>query len=121
MYEFSLTQTLNNAIQRLCFSFGWRKVRRIMIKVGGMRKVNPELMAFIFAALSKDTPAEGALLSVMIMPVTLHCHSCGRKGYREDTEFMCPSCGSRNIEILTGLEIATIEALEVEGSPFNNE
>ena len=114
MYEFALTNTLNNAVQNLCRQAGWKKIRRVMIKVGGMRKINPELMAFIFSAVSKDTPAEGALLSIMIMPVTLHCYSCGRRNYREDTEFMCPSCGSRNVTLITGLEFA-LEALEVEG------
>lgn len=121
MYEFALTNSVNNAIQKLCFETGWSKVYRVMVKVGGMRKVNPELMSFIFSALSKDTPAEGAILSVMIMPVTLYCYSCGRTGYREDTEFMCPSCGSRNVSLLSGLELA-IEVLEVEGNPlFNHE
>ena len=113
MYEFSLTHSVNDAVQNLCRRSGWRKVRRILLKVGGMRKVNPELMSFIFAALSKDTPAEGALLSVMMLPVTIRCFSCGRTGTREDSEFMCPSCGSRNVELISGLELA-IEVLEVE-------
>ena len=120
MYEFSLTKTVNNAVQRLCVNAGWSKVYRVMVKVGGMRKVNPELMSFIFSAITKDTPAEGAILSVMIMPVTLYCYSCGRRGYREDTEFQCPSCGSRNIQLLSGLELS-LEVLEVEGNPFNHE
>ena len=113
MYEFSLTHSVNDAVQNLCRLSGWRKVRRILLKIGGMRKVNPELMSFIFAALSKDTPAEGAILSVMILPVTIRCFSCGRTGTREDSEFMCPSCGSRNVELISGLELA-IEVLEVE-------
>lgn len=113
LYEFSLTHSVNDAVQNLCRRSGWRKVRRILLKIGGMRKVNPELMSFIFAALSKDTPAEGAILSVMMLPVTVRCFSCGRTGTREDSEFMCPSCGSRNVELISGLELA-IEVLEVE-------
>lgn len=115
MYEFSLTNSVNNAVQRLCKQTGWKKVRRIMVKVGGMRKVNPELMAFIFAAVSKDTPAEGALLSVMMLPVTLKCYSCGKIVTREDTELVCPLCGSSNVQILSGHELA-IESLEVESN-----
>ena len=91
-----------------------------MLKIGGMRKVNPELMAFIFAAVSKDTPAEGAILSVMIIPVTIKCFACGRTGTREDSEFMCPYCGSRNVHLLSGLELS-IEVLEVESSLLNHE
>ncbi|MBQ7168422.1 MAG: hydrogenase maturation nickel metallochaperone HypA [Synergistaceae bacterium] len=118
MFEFTLTNSVNNALQRLCRDTGWRKVRRVMVKVGGVRNVNPELMAFIFSAVSKDTPAEGALLSVMLLPVTLKCHSCGRISTREDSDFVCPLCGSKNVQILSGLEL-NIEALEVESNNFN--
>ena len=113
MYEYSLTNSVNNAVLSLCKKAGWSKVNRIMVKIGGMRPVNPELMAFIFAALSKDTPAEGAIFSIMLIPVTVHCFACGKTGIREDTQFLCPSCGSRNVQLLTGLEFS-IEVLEVE-------
>ncbi len=120
MYEYSLTHSVNNTVQVLCRWFSWKKVNRITIKVGGMKQVNPELMTFIFAAVSKDTPAEGAILSVMIIPTTYHCYSCGREGMREDTQFLCPHCGSKNVKLLSGQEFS-IEILEVEGGLFSNE
>ena len=113
MYEFSVTQTVNNAILNLCEQAGWDKVKKILVKVGGIRKVNPELMSFIFTVLSEGTPTEGATFSVMCLPVALKCKACGRKGYRDDGEIICPSCGSKDVKILSGSEIS-IESLEVE-------
>ncbi|MDY6399984.1 MAG: hydrogenase maturation nickel metallochaperone HypA [Synergistales bacterium] len=113
MYEFSLTNSVANTALALCKKAGWSKIRRILVKVGSMRKINPELMSFIFTSLVKDTPAEDALLSVMIIPVTLHCYTCGHVSVREDTQFLCPSCESRNVQLLSGLEF-NIEVLEVE-------
>ena len=113
MYEFSLTRSVNNAVLGLCKEAGWSKVRRILIKIGGLRKVNPELMACIFSVISEGTPAEGADFSVMKIPVTMHCYSCGHNGYREDSEILCPSCGSNNVKLLSGFELS-IEYLEVE-------
>ena len=109
---------MSEALQNLCRITGWKKVRRVMIRVGGVRKINPELIAFIFAAAAKDTPAEGALLSVMIVPVTVKCLSCGKISVSEDPEFACPMCGSKNVNILSGLEL-NIEALEVENDTLN--
>ena len=98
---------------KLCQDTGWKKIRRLMVKVGGMRPINPELMSFIFAAMSKGTPAEGAVMSVLIIPVTVYCYNCGRTNTRVDTQFLCPSCGSRNVQLLSGLEF-NIEVIEVE-------
>lgn len=108
-----MTSSVAGTILALCKKSGWSKIRRVLLKIGGMRKVNPELMSFIFTSLVKDTPAEGALLSVMIIPVTLKCYACGHINIREDTQFLCSSCGSRNVQLLAGLEF-NIEVLEVE-------
>lgn len=113
MYEFQLTNRLNNAIQDVCSMFRVKKVNRILIKAGAMRKINPEVMSFIFSSVSRGTPAEGAVLSVMIVPATFRCYSCGKTGTSDSTEFMCPHCGSRNVDLITGLEMC-VDFLEVE-------
>ena len=120
MYEISLSNTLSKTILKLCSDSGWDRIRRILVKIGGIRKVDPELMTFIFAGLTKDTPAEGAILSIMMIPLTLECKSCGRVASREDSELICPLCGSRKVNILSGLELS-IEALEVEKDFYKNE
>ena len=112
-YEFSLTRTVNNAVLNLCRQSGWTRVRHIVCKIGGLRKVNPELMASAFDVVSKGTPTEGANFSVMILPIIFRCKACGRDAHSESTVFICPLCGSRNVDPLSGLEIA-IEFLEVE-------
>ena len=113
MYEFALARSVNNVVLQMCEKSGWTRVRHIVLKIGGMRKVNPELMTFIFSLISLGTPTEGAIFSIMFLPVLFHCHSCGREASREDTEFACPLCGSRDVTLLSGLELA-IELLEVE-------
>ena len=114
MYEFSLTRSVNNAVLGLCQRSGWGRVRHIVVKIGGMRKVNPELMTFAFNVVSQGTPTEGASLSIMLLPVIFRCRACGRDAESESTEFACPLCGSRDVELLSGLELA-IELIEVEG------
>ena len=114
MYEFQLTNRLNVELQNICSKYCLSRIRRVLIRVGGLRKINPELMTFIFTAISRGTPAEGALLSVMIVPPAFKCNACGRTWTStEDAEFMCPYCRSRNVDLLSGLELA-IDFLEVE-------
>ena len=113
VYEFSLTQSVNNAVLSLCKQAGWSRVRHIVLKLGGLRKVNLELMTFIFDVISKGTQTEGANFSIMYLPVIFRCRSCGRDAPSETTEFACPLCGSRDVELLCGLELA-LELIEVE-------
>ena len=114
MYEFQLTDRLNRAVQELCLRYSLQKVNRIMIRVGGFRRINPELMAFIFSSVSRGTPAEGANLSVLLTPAALRCYDCGRTWTTmEDAEFRCPYCMGRNVDVVSGFELK-IDYLEVE-------
>ncbi len=115
MYEHTLTHMIHNSVQNLCRRYSLKKVNRLLIKVGGIRKINPELMTFIFAGLSKGTPAEGAVMSVMILPVSLKCYSCGHTWTTDEAEFLCPRCSGRNVDLLSGLEFA-IDFIEVESN-----
>ena len=113
MYEFQLTNKLNNTVQELCRLFRLNKVNKVLVKIGALRRVNPEVMSFIFSEVSRGTPADEAMLSVMIIPATYKCYSCGRTGTSDNTEYMCPHCSSRNVDLLTGLELS-VDYLEVE-------
>ena len=113
MHELSLAEKINNTIENLCERSGWVCVRRVVLKVGRMRQVDPELLTFAFDVVAKGTVSEGAQVSVMELPVVFMCHSCGRETSSEGTVFICANCGSTNVELRSGMEL-TIESMEVE-------
>ena len=113
MFEFQLTSRVNKDLQDFCRIFKLRKINRVLLKAGTLRRIDPELITFIFASLSRGTPAEGAILSVMFVPAAFRCKSCGRTWTAEDSEFFCPYCSSSDLDILRGLEFA-VDFLEVE-------
>ena len=118
MHELSLTQSINNEIQDLCLRSGWTRVRRLVLKVGGLRQVDPELMSFAFDVVSRGTVTEGAVFSVLELPVVFRCRTCGKDSVSESTVFACPSCQSSDVELLSGLELS-IESMEVESEARN--
>ena len=97
----------------LCRQTGLTKIHRVILKIGNMKNVNPDLIISIFSMLSKNSPIEGANLLILSIPVTLSCMDCKKKSYREDNLLKCPHCGSLNVKLLTGLEFA-VESVEVE-------
>ncbi|MDR1376786.1 MAG: hydrogenase maturation nickel metallochaperone HypA [Synergistaceae bacterium] len=114
MHELSLAEAINKTIKDLCERSAWTRVRRIVLKIGHMRQVDPELLAFAFNVVSKSTVSEGAELSILELPIVFKCHACGKKIGSEATTFICQNCGSTDVELLSGMEL-TIESMEVEG------
>ncbi|MCL2011083.1 MAG: hydrogenase maturation nickel metallochaperone HypA [Synergistaceae bacterium] len=114
MHELSLAEAINNTIKELCERSDWVRVRRVVLKIGSMRQVDPELLSFAFNAVGGGTVSEGAELSILEVPVVFKCHTCGKTVSCEGTAFSCPDCASSNVELLSGMEL-TIESLEVEG------
>ena len=113
MHELSLAEAIHKTIKELCQRSSWSRVRRITLKVGRLRQVNPELLSFAFDVLAQGAVAEGAELSVMELPVVFHCRACGRETTGDVTAFACVNCGSADVELLSGMEL-TIESMEVE-------
>ncbi len=113
MHELSLAEAVNNTIKELCERSAWTRVRRIVLKVGHMRQVDPELLLFAFDVVSKGTLSEGAELSVLELPVVFKCNACGENVTSEATAFICLNCGSADVELLSGMEL-TIESMEVD-------
>jgi len=113
MHELSIAERINNTIVNLCERSDWTRVRRIVLKVGHMRQIDPELLSFAFGVISKGTVSEGAEVSVLELPIVFICHSCGRETGSEGTVFICANCGGTNVELRSGMEL-TIESMEVE-------
>ena len=113
MHELSLAENINKTIKNLCDRSAWTRVRRVVLKVGHLRQVDPELLSFAFCVVAKGTVSEGAEVSVLELPVVFLCHSCGKETNSEGTVFACASCGGTNVELRSGMEL-TIESMEVE-------
>ena len=113
MHELSLAEAINNTVKGLCSFSECARVRRVALKIGHMRQVDPELLSFAFGVVAKGTLSEGAELSILELPIVFKCHSCGKESPSEGTVFMCPACGGTNVELLSGMEL-TIESMEVE-------
>ena len=113
MHELSLAENINNTIKSMCERSNWTRVRRIVLKVGYMRQVDPELLSFAFEVVAKGTVSEGAEVSILGLPIIFMCHSCGKESSSEETVFVCANCRGTNVDLRSGMEL-TIESMEVE-------
>ena len=113
MHELSLIASVFDVLEEECRKHGAGRVTAVVLKVGVMSGVVPDLLESAFETYKKETIADAARLEIVLVPVRLRCPDCGGEAVREDTDFSCSGCGSRRVEIVEGREIV-VERIELE-------
>ena len=92
---------------------GDRRVTKVFLRVGHLRQVVPSALEFAFELVARGTVVEGAELEIEQVPATARCGACAVD--TELTSFLAPCgrCGSMDLEVLGGDELA-VDALELD-------
>lgn len=90
-----------------------RKVTLVSVRLGHLRQVVPDSLAFYFELVSRGTVCEGARLEQEIVPARLHCNPCDHEWRIEQPAFRCPLCGGADVDVISGEELE-VESIEVE-------
>ena len=88
-----------------------RRVLVVTLRVGEMRQVIPDSLAFYFEIVARDTLVEGARLEQIVVPARMRCGECAGE-WEPELMFRCPECGGAG-EVLAGDELE-VDSIEVE-------
>ena len=114
MHEMSTMVRMVNLACGRAEKEGGGKLKEISISVGEMTGILPVYLQKYFPAASKGTPAEGAVLKIREVPITVKCMDCGTVYEPEKASGRaCPECGSIRAHILTGREL-TLDQVVLE-------
>jgi hydrogenase nickel incorporation protein HypA/HybF len=113
VHELSLVASVFDVLEEKAREHGATRVVRVVLKVGVMAGVVPDLLESAFDIYKKGTLADGARLEIVAVPVRIRCPDCGGEAVREDADFSCAACGSRRVEIVEGRELV-VERIELE-------
>jgi hydrogenase nickel incorporation protein HypA/HybF len=92
---------------------GGRRVTAVELRLGHLRQVVPESLAFYFEHVARGTLCEGARLTYEEVPARLACDGCGHTWELGEPSFRCPACGGAAVTIVSGNELE-VESIEVE-------
>jgi hydrogenase nickel incorporation protein HypA/HybF len=95
-----------------------RSVARIDVKVGHLRQVVPDALAFAFTLTAEGTELEGAELALEEVPAAGLCRDCGTESDLPGFPLRCGACGGLDLELLRGEELL-VDALELEDVALN--
>ena len=114
MHEISIAQSLIDSIETfLKNNKNNRKVKKVHVRMGKLSSVIPQNLSFIFHILTAETDFKGVQLEIEEVPIICECQLCQSKFEIKENGFLCPQCGSFDIEIIAGKELM-IDKMEVE-------
>lgn len=106
MHEAALMGNLLAIVERTVRDEGGGPVRLLHLRIGAMAGVNADALRFAFEVMSRGTAAEGGRLEIESVPLRVRCKQCGAESLPEDFVFACGACGSVEIDICAGREMA---------------
>lgn len=114
MHEGAVMQTIVETVLASLKEVGASRVAGVSLELGSSGHFSEEAVRQYFQALTRDTPAHGAVLTLSWLPATYQCLHCQQRFESIVTTSLCPVCGGIALEVAHRDEcsIRTIEMLK---------
>ncbi len=114
MHELSVCQALIDQVEAIAQQHHAERVEVIVLQIGPLAGVEPQLLEHAYPLASVDTVAEDAKLIIEELPVVVRCQACGKESSATPNRLVCGACGDWHTRLLSGDEmlLARIELIE---------
>lgn len=102
MHELSIIIDLVALCEKNAKTQNAKEVEKIEIKVGRLSGVEPHYLESAYEVYKAGTICENAKLIINVQDVVVKCNDCGNEATLKKNEFLCPKCGSNNLEVIDG-------------------
>ena len=110
----SICQGLIRQLEKIAQEKGASRVDSIVLSIGPLAGVEPELLSRAFEIARAETVAKDAELEIETGPVVVECRSCGLSGEAQANRLLCQTCGDWKVNLTQGDELLLLR-LEVSG------
>jgi hydrogenase nickel incorporation protein HypA/HybF len=110
VHELSLSSAIVATVEKHAAG---RRVTLVTLRVGRLRQVVPDTLAFYFEFVARGTVCEGARLEQEVLETRLRCVPCAAEWEVTVPAFRCPRCGGSDVAVVGGNELQ-VESIEVE-------
>jgi hydrogenase nickel incorporation protein HypA/HybF len=111
MHELSLCAAIAGIVRD---SAADRGVTEVVVQIGHLRQVVPDSLELCWAVVTQDSDLDGARLVIDHVPAVVGCAVCTARSAIDVPVLVCGTCGSRDVELLSGEEflVVSIDVLE---------
>lgn len=110
MHELSIAQSVVEIARRHADG---KRVVKVELRVGHLRQVVPNALAFSFELVAQGTEVEGATLDLVPVPAIGICRQCRVQSELTLFPLQCSACSGFDLQIVAGEELI-VESLELE-------
>jgi hydrogenase nickel incorporation protein HypA/HybF len=105
MHEFSIVQALMEQCEQLAQENSATQITKVVIKVGVMSGVEPELLKTAYDTFKEGSICDSAPLVMNIQNVILQCNMCSQKSELSKRFYRCNYCQSPDVDVLDGEDL----------------
>jgi len=111
VHEASIVYGLMRILEREAEAHGVTRIRRVNLRIGRLRAVEPQALLSCFEIFAEGTAAEGAELAIDHVAAQGHCGGCGADFELAGFRLVCPACGGDDVTLTGGddLNIVSFE------------
>ena len=113
MHEYSIVQSLLDSCEANARANKSEKVTKVVVKIGVMSGVEPDLLQSAFDTFKEGTMCHEAEFIINIQKVVIRCHKCNTESTLEKNQYTCPKCNATELDIIDG-EDMFLMSLELE-------
>ena len=115
MHELSIAQNIITIVEEEYLKQNCTgDVKSIVFFAGRMNAIIPESLIFNFNTIKLENKIlMNTILQLKEEPIIIKCKNCKVENKIDDPFFICETCGSTNIEIISGKEMY-IESIEID-------
>ena len=113
MHEYSIVQSLLNQCEDNAKANDATKVLKVVVKIGVMSGVEPDLLQTAFDTFKEGTMCEDCEYIQNIQLLKIKCRKCAKESTLDKNEYCCPKCQSVEIDVIDGEDLVLMQ-LELE-------
>lgn len=114
MHEYSIVQSLLDSCEENARANKAKKVTKVVVKIGVMSGVEPDLLKTAFDTFKEKTVCEDAEFVLNMQKVVVKCNDCEEESTLEKLEYTCPACEGTDLQVIDGEHMYLMQ-LELDG------
>ena len=119
MHELSVCLALLEEVKRVAAENGASGVEKIVVKIGPLSGVEPDLLRNAYPLAAAGTLAENAELEIEPAEIIVRCSQCRAESKARANRLLCGECGDYRTNLVSGDEmiLTRVEMSSAAGRP----